>query len=406
MDHALSQGLSGLEFGLHQVHLHFPQAIEKDKILHTPVGSWPAFELKLYPLGATRDIATSQTWAGAQTMVGGEEGSRAPGVAIRPRYIQALAAVTYELLGGTLSPVALRGGGAASDALHAALHALRGRERNAQAGARSRRDPFLPSGNSARLWASSTGSRCAAPRVQGAHASALSSQPAAGQIDRPAPLVKPAPAPVPVTTPLTPTAPPRRGPPIALIGGLAAVVVVLAIAAAFFLFLHKPKEPGGGPSDPGTGATNVITRHRGRLHEPGRPPDNPAARHSRAEHPATGHTTSGPSRQDLLKSAAIAKAQEYEDKGDWDNSLNVWLQVAKDYPEFPVGKTHLETFLNHLRDRPSPISFDEFKGMRDQITASAQMGILSAMLLLGDNLRKPEPKAAFQWFSPLPWREK
>ena len=110
-DHALGLALNGLEFGLHQVQLHFPQPIEREKILRAPISTWPAFELKLYPVGATRDIASAQTWAGGQTMVGGRDkttASTAAGAEVRPQYVQALAAVTYELLGGTLSPVALR----------------------------------------------------------------------------------------------------------------------------------------------------------------------------------------------------------------------------------------------------------------------------------------------------------
>jgi TPR repeat protein len=64
-----------------------------------------------------------------------------------------------------------------------------------------------------------------------------------------------------------------------------------------------------------------------------------------------------------------------------------------------VGKNHLETLLNHLRDRPSPITREEFQAMREEITESAHLEILSAMLLLGDNLRKTEMKEAFGWYS-------
>src|SRR5204863_10064876 len=82
-----------------------------------------------------------------------------------------------------------------------------------------------------------------------------------------------------------------------------------------------------------------------------------------------------PTRQDMLK-AAVNKAQEFEEKGDWDSSLNVWLQVAKEYPESPVGKTHLETLLEPLRKRPNPLSPEEFKKMRPMITEAAQLNIL------------------------------
>ncbi|MEI9896643.1 MAG: hypothetical protein WDN28_22975 [Chthoniobacter sp.] len=111
-DEALRLGLNGLEFGLHQLQIHFPQPVEKEKLLRAPIRTWPAFELKLYPLGATRNFVASQTWAGGQTMVGGgKDHSAASGADIRPQYVQALGAVTYEILGGTLSPLTLRGAG-------------------------------------------------------------------------------------------------------------------------------------------------------------------------------------------------------------------------------------------------------------------------------------------------------
>ena len=100
----------------------------------------------------------------------------------------------------------------------------------------------------------------------------------------------------------------------------------------------------------------------------------------------------------MLKSR-LAKAQALEEKGDWAPSLDAWLAIAREFPESQVGKVHLETLLNHLRDKPSPISFEEFTAMRGQITEAAQFDILSAMMLIGDNLRTVEPLVAFNWFS-------
>ena len=105
-----------------------------------------------------------------------------------------------------------------------------------------------------------------------------------------------------------------------------------------------------------------------------------------------------PTRQDMLKSALVA-AQNLEEQNNWAKSLDAYLAIVRDYPDSPVGKNHLETMLNHLRDRPSPITLDEFQGMREQITDSAQLGILSAMLLIGDSLRVAEPQTALHWFS-------
>jgi TPR repeat protein len=64
-----------------------------------------------------------------------------------------------------------------------------------------------------------------------------------------------------------------------------------------------------------------------------------------------------------------------------------------------VGKNHLETLLNHLRDRPSPITSAEFAAMRTEITEAAQIDILSAMMLIGDNVRWTEPETALKWYT-------
>jgi TPR repeat protein len=97
--------------------------------------------------------------------------------------------------------------------------------------------------------------------------------------------------------------------------------------------------------------------------------------------------------------AAFDAANELENKGDWPKAIDAWLRVAKDYPDSPVGRNHLETMLNHLRDRPSPITLEEFQGIRAQIFECAQRDILAAMLLIGDTLRNQEPEIAAHWFS-------
>jgi len=386
VDHALVAGLSGLEFGLHQVHLHFSQAIEKDKILRTPVSNWPAFELKLYPLGATRDIATSQTWAGAQTMVGSAAGNRTEGVDDRPRYIQALAAIMYEILGGTLSPLLLRGaGGPAMRYTPLSTLSEEGNEMLKRA-----LDPtrsFSSAADFCDTLRKLDGLQVAHREVK---PSSQAPSPAASRVPPPPP------SKAPVATPPAFIPPQRRKPPLALIGGAAGILVA---GVAAFLFLHKPKEPAGGPSNPGTGGSTVTHETDVPGREPGLTVENntpPATPTPSTPPPATPPPP--PSRQDLVK-AAIARAQEYEDKGDWDNSLNVWLQVAKDYPEFPVGKTHIETLLEPLRKRPNPLSPDDFRKMRPQIAEAAQLGVLAAMMLLADNIREQEPQAAFDLYT-------
>ncbi|HSI13849.1 MAG TPA: protein kinase [Chthoniobacter sp.] len=405
-DEALRLGLNTLEFGLHQLHLHFTQPVEKEKLLRAPLKTWPEFQLKLYPLGATRDFAASQTWAGGQTRVGHGEKSATDGADVRPQYVQALGAVTYELLGGTLSPLALRGGGGPT-ARYTPLSTL------SEEGNEVLRQALDP----ARSFPSARQFCTALAQLNGLQVRRHESKaPAATPTPAPAPasLPKAAPAPaaarVPATTPPPPVparpfVPPAASTPytqpktvpIALIGSLAAVFLAIIAAAAFF-FLHSKPKPGDG-GDPKTqnttsGDTNPTpSGDKPPLIADNNPPSTPAP-----ATPAPSTPPPPPSRVDMLK-AAVDNANDLEEQNNWPKSLDAWMKIAKEYPESPVGKNHLETMCNHLRDRPSPISFDEFQTMRDGIFECAQFNILSAMLLIGDSLRYREPETAAHWFS-------
>ncbi|MEP6672793.1 MAG: protein kinase [Chthoniobacter sp.] len=383
-DEALRLGLNNLQFGLHQLQIHFLQLVERETLLRSPISTWPAFELKLYPLGATREFGASQTWAGGQTMVGGgAEKKVAADADARPQYVQALGAVTYEVLGGTLSPLALHGGGPA--ARYTPLSTL------SEEGNEVLRRALDP----ARSFPSAGEFYAALSKLDGLQVRRHESK-APGSA---APVQKSTPPPViPSVAPLAPQL--QKKAPLILIGGFAAVLIA---GAGLLFFLHSPKpktkdstdpttqNPTDDPSKTGTnGQTGLIAADN--------PPATPVPSTPLPATPAPATPPPGPTRQDLLKSAVIA-AEALEEKGDWSQSLDAWLKITKDYPESPVGKNHLETMLNHLRDRPSPITFEEFQGMRPQIFESAQMEILSAMLLIGDSLRIPEPKIAVQWFS-------
>ncbi len=391
VDHALHLGLSGLEFGLHQMQFHFPQEIEKETLLRAPLSTWPEFELKLYPLGATRDIATSQTWAGGQTMVGGANSSSAEGGDARPRYLQALAAVTYEILGGTLSPLALRGaGGPAMRYTPLSTLSEEGNEVLKRALDPARSFP------SAREFSDALG------RLDGLQVTRREPKSSGAASRAPSSRAMPAPAVPPVSKPAisqaAPFVPPQpRKVPIALIGAAAAIIVG-GTAAVFFL----PKSPT--PTDPEI--TDPGTEiHQGSDTPPVTPKGQMPELITETPPPATPIPSMPPpppppppTRQELLRSA-VDRAQELEEKEEWEKSLSAWLQVARDYPESPVSKNHLETLLDHFRQRPSPITPQEFREMRTMITEAAQFDVLAAMMLLADNTREQEPETAFNWYS-------
>ena len=374
VDHALGLGLGGLEFGLHQVFLHFPQPVEKDTLLRAPLAGWPAFVVKLYPLGFKGDLATSQTWAGAQTVVAGAAGAKSEGVDVRQRYIQSLAALGYELLGGTLSPVAL---GTAAVPRYTPLATL------SEEGNEVLRRALDP----ARSFASAQEFCGALIQLDGLQVRRHESH------APPAPVVAKAAARsvAPVAPPPLPAA--KKKAPLALIGFAAAVVL---LGAGGYFAMHK----AGGKNLADNGGTDPHA-NGGEQKTDVTPDVTPTPRYATPP-PATPApppaTPAPPTRQDMLK-ARVAKAQALEEKGEWAPSLEAWLAIAREFPESPAGKVHLETLLNHLRDRPSPISFEEFTAMREQITEAAQFDILSAMMLIGDNLRKTEPETAFKWYT-------
>ena len=119
-DHAESRRLERLDFALHQFHLHFPGPGNRvDDLdgarqpMQTPMAQWPAWVLKLNPLGALRNGLESSTWAGDVTLVpggapsiGGDATAGKPSPALRELYTRGVAQLTYELLGGApASPV-------------------------------------------------------------------------------------------------------------------------------------------------------------------------------------------------------------------------------------------------------------------------------------------------------------
>jgi serine/threonine protein kinase len=125
IDDATTQGLRHVDFSLNQILIHFPIAEkEPERRLTTPVDRWPQFLVKVNALGITREFATSDTWAGGQTIVGDLAAARDPSGTPSRHYVQSAAAVVYELLGGTLSPLMIGGLGTQPVARYVPVAAL------------------------------------------------------------------------------------------------------------------------------------------------------------------------------------------------------------------------------------------------------------------------------------------
>jgi serine/threonine protein kinase/TPR repeat protein len=389
VDHALALGLGGLEFGLHQLFVHFSQPVEKAALLRAPVAQWRDFVLKIYPLAFTRDLASSQTWAGGQTMVGGGAGTKPEGADARPRYIQALAAVGYELLGGTVSAVA----GGAAGARYTPLSTL------SEEGNEVLRRALDP----ARSFASAEEFCAALRKLDGL------------QVRQPVASAASAAPPLPAHALPPPLPPAKKKSPLGLFVGIAAGVIVLGGGAYFLIPRPAPPPDPTHEETPPPDTEPVVKRdpeqeekeRQARLEkerqeameaEKKKEEEAKAAEEKKMQAAEEKKALAAKQRQELLKTR-IADAQALEEKGEWAPSVRAWLAVAREFPESGVGKNHLETLLNHLRDRPSPITSAEFAAMRTEITEAAQIDILSAMMLIGDNVRWTEPETALKWYT-------
>ena len=380
VDHALSLGLRGLDFGLHQIRFHFARAIVKEKLLRAPLSAWPSYKLKLYALGATRDITSLNTRAGDPTFVADADLTTVAADA-RTEYVQALAGVIYEVLGGTISPLILRRpGGPTARYIPLSTLSEEGNEALRRALDPARSFP------SARAFCDALG------ELDGLQVRRQDPTPVDGGAANKAAVPPPAP----------PMARREKRRP-SMFARLLTLGVFIGLLIAVYLnsFDDERDHPGPiqdekaskrrGPPAPDTPAPTIPAL------VPSKPPlaTGPAPKipASLPSEPLRGLTP-----QDLFKSAVNA-AQELEGKGDWGKSLDAWLKLSKEHPEFPQGNENLERLLKQLRERTPPLRSEEFQDMRSRLTEAARLGSLSAMLLLGDNLRRPAPKEAFFWYS-------
>jgi TPR repeat protein len=113
--------------------------------------------------------------------------------------------------------------------------------------------------------------------------------------------------------------------------------------------------------------------------------------------PVTPDTPPVPSRKDML-SKAVAEAKALEAKQAWADAVAAYVKIAQDFPESEAGKVNLEAVCGTLRARPDGFPPDIFARIRTPMTDAAQLGIVSAMMVLAENLRRPVPEESYQWF--------
>jgi serine/threonine protein kinase len=97
-----------------------------------------------------------------------------------------------------------------------------------------------------------------------------------------------------------------------------------------------------------------------------------------------------------LSRTSLEAAEKYEAAQDWPQAIRAYVQLQRDFPQSEVGRVRLELLLSKLQaDKTLP--GDNLEKVREPLTAAAELNVVSAMEILGDALRKRDPKASFDW---------
>ena len=337
IDHLITLDLPALHLSLHLTLLHFPTTTETHQLRSSPLATWPEFIVKIDPLipSSTPNLPSDQTVVSTHN-----HSSHSP-VTTRTRLIQELANLAYELLGGSPPP--------STSTLYTPISAL------SEPGNDTLRNALNPT-----ISFPSALDFC----------NALHPTPTSPTHSAPTPF----PSQKSPTSPLSPTPTNRRLLPFAI-----AAFLLLGFVGYFSSTQLSPRQSSPPeitdplPSEP-----------------PADPPQNPSL-------PTLPPPTIPPITRDLLK-AQTAEAEKI-DPTDAPAAITAWLAIARDFPDSGVGKNHLESLFDQLRRRPKPLSNSEFNSLRSLITEAADRKILSATLLLADQLRLTEPLAAFHWYT-------
>jgi serine/threonine protein kinase/TPR repeat protein len=375
-DAALEAGLRRMDFSLHQVRLHFAEATEKNVLLRQPVGAWPAFTVKLNPLGITHELSLSQTWAGGETMVG--DLGRRPAEQTDPRVssIQALGAIVYELLGGTVPA-----GGQFAARAYTPLATL---SEEGNAALRRALDPAVSYPDAVSFHRALIG-------LEGADVKRTDSRPASTAGRRP-PVVPP-----PLPPPLPGSSASGKKVPVAFFGGVA---TVLAIGAAVWFFARSEQSHEHLPVLPAPPIAVSTPSPEPPVIEPPAPEPmivattptpTPAPVMPKAEPPT-------PSRVELLKTA-LAEAEQFESAQRWPEALSAYMEIIKEYPENDSGRVRLELMLGRLIKMPKGLPAEAYAAMKDDLVEAAELDVVAAMALIADSLRDRDRVASFNWMS-------
>jgi serine/threonine protein kinase/TPR repeat protein len=364
VDHALASGIEQIDPGLHHIHVTFPQKPPEDW-MKLPVSEWPPNAVKVNPLSFRAAAAAAGTWASAQTVI---EGPVAGSGSATARGIRSVASIVYELLGGKLSHAALSG----------AAFEFKPLATLGEAGNDILRRAFSPDPpfSAAKSFANALADPANADLPRHSQATVGPGRTSASTTAT-SPVARP-------EISVEPPQPARSKWPIVLMA-VVAFAVVGGAGAYFGLKRSGSTFSNANPTPPqGTIEPTPDVTPNGTQDTPDKPPPTP-------------DTPPAPTRKEML-SKAVAEAKAFEEKLAWPDAVAAYVKIARDFPESEAGKTYLEAVCGTLRARPNGFSPDVFATIRAPMTDAAQLGVVSAMMVLAENLRKPAPGESFRWF--------
>ncbi|HSU87106.1 MAG TPA: tetratricopeptide repeat protein, partial [Chthoniobacterales bacterium] len=193
-------------------------------------------------------------------------------------------------------------------------------------------------------------------------------------------IVEPPPLPPTVETPAVS----RRKSSRAILWALA-VLVLLAAGGLLFLKTRQSAESHPQIDAPSSSASSSAT-------------STPAiAERTIAPSAASTSPSASLGKSPELTRDALAEAEKFEAARDWPRAVMAYVQMQKNFPQSEVGRVRLELLLSKLESEKDALRDDNFDALREPLTEAAKLGVVSAMEILGDFLRKRDPKGSFAW---------
>lgn len=363
ISYAAERGSAQLLIGIRQILIHFPGGLDdsaRQELMNVPVSEWPEFQIKIYPLGGARGVDEAATWLGGRTLVTAPEAPPSTqDEPPEPHYAYLLAKVAYELLGGTFT-----GGGSR----YAPIPALS--EKGNQVLKRGLGHDFTSASDFVEQLRSATGGEDRAAPVL--------------------PTMNTTVAPLGGTTIVAPEKPRKKW---MIAAGVSAGVVVAAIA---ILLATRKEPPTPEPQVKRTAQTPAPT------------PKTIVEATPTRETPPTPTATPKPlTREEQFQ---IANAELNKFVGSESQALSAAVDLVEQFPEQSAGSDRLEAMVRdlwkrqpissqlHLHERWKPHANPQDAQFYASMERAANIGIVPAMVWLGNFLKPTNPAGALKWY--------